>query len=390
MSKPRCRSQSNRHAFTLVELLATIAIVAILVTAGTFFTASYIQWAQNTADQRTLLVLNDALTRYKCEGGNINALTAGAQIGNVISALQTSVSWAGTTHQFMQKGVTYPARSLSAAGNGPNYYFYQYNTYTSGTPSASTPTNTYPYGQGNGYISNNGASIGLAIYGSGYGAVAFKDNNGNITYETGTMPTLSPAASSYTFWSCVGNGDPTPSGAIGSFGIGGSLNSLNVSGLTALWQLLCSNAGLTSLNISGCTALTQLQCSNNQLTSLNLSGCTALTQISCSNNQLPSLPGLSACTGLQSLDCGTNQLTTLNVSGFTALTSLICWSNNLTYLNVSGCPVLTTLYCCSNHLPANSGLIITGDFALAAEGQCTPSWWHTPFYTDGGVVPVGP
>jgi len=60
----------ERKGFTLVELLSAMAIIAILATLAIEFIGSYISWAQNTADQRTLLVLNDALNRYKCEHGS--------------------------------------------------------------------------------------------------------------------------------------------------------------------------------------------------------------------------------------------------------------------------------------------------------------------------------
>ena len=62
-------------------------------------------------------------------------------------------------------------------------------------------------------------------------------------------------------------------------------------------------AGVTSINVSGTyfspgtisslkgieffTALEDLRCSDNQLNSLDVSGCTALTKLFCYNNQLP-------------------------------------------------------------------------------------------------------
>jgi prepilin-type N-terminal cleavage/methylation domain-containing protein len=129
-----CHS-SHRSGFTLIELLATIAIVAVIVVSALFYIPSYISWAQQNADQQTLAVLNDALTRYKNEGGNVGALTLGAPLGHILTAMQTPVTWAGMTHQFLNTGFTYPARSLQATGNGAQFVFYQYNSYT-GTPHA--------------------------------------------------------------------------------------------------------------------------------------------------------------------------------------------------------------------------------------------------------------
>ena len=106
------------NAFTLVELLTVITITAILVTVAVFYTAGYVAFAKHTSDQQTLAVLNDALNRYKCDGGDVNALTASAPIANVLAKLQAPIHWAGgLTHQVMQAGITYPACSLTALGD---------------------------------------------------------------------------------------------------------------------------------------------------------------------------------------------------------------------------------------------------------------------------------
>jgi prepilin-type N-terminal cleavage/methylation domain-containing protein len=120
----------SHHAFTLIELLAAVAIMAALIVGALFFTASYITWAHNTADQRSLIVLNDALNRYKTEGGNISALTSGAQISHVLTKMATTLNWAGMSHNVMQAGVTYQGRSIDSIGNGASYHFTRYNTYT--------------------------------------------------------------------------------------------------------------------------------------------------------------------------------------------------------------------------------------------------------------------
>ena len=85
--------------------------------------------------------------------------------------------------------------------------------------------------------------------------------------------------------------------------------------------LLCNNNLLNSLDVSGCTALSWLDCYWNQLTSLDVSGCSALTTLLCSNNQLTSLD-VTGCTALTILGCYENQLTSLDVSGCSALTWL--------------------------------------------------------------------
>jgi type II secretory pathway pseudopilin PulG len=109
--------------------LATIAILAVLITIASFFIANYITYSRQISDKQTLSTLNDALTRYKTEGGDITALTSDAPIGNVLRNLKTPVNWAGMIHQFIQTGITYPSRSLSANNDGVQYRFYRFNSY---------------------------------------------------------------------------------------------------------------------------------------------------------------------------------------------------------------------------------------------------------------------
>ena len=127
------------------------------------------------------------------------------------------------------------------------------------------------------------------------------------------------------------------------------LTSLNVSGCTALTELVCNNNRLTSLEASGCTALTTLYCGGNQLTSLDISGCTALTTLDCSRNPLTSI-NLSGCHSLKEFSWTGGKLTSLDVSGCTSLTKLVCNNNRLTSLEASGCTALTTLDCSGNPL----------------------------------------
>jgi hypothetical protein len=103
----------------------------------------------------------------------------------------------------------------------------------------------------------------------------------------------------------------------------------------ALTTLSCNNNFLNSLNVSGCTALSFLSCDNNFLNSLNVSGLTALTFLSCDNNFLNSL-NVSGLTALTFLSCSINSLTSLDVSGLTALAFLSCSNNSLTSLRAVG------------------------------------------------------
>lgn len=106
-----------------------------------------------------------------------------------------------------------------------------------------------------------------------------------------------------------------------------------------------------TLEVSGLTALTNLSCSDNQLTALDVTG-TALTDLYCSENNLKTLSGLGNLTKLAYLYCSENQLTTLDVSG-TDLIVLNCYNNNLETLDGLGSLMqLTFLSCYNNQLTA--------------------------------------
>jgi len=87
---------------------------------------------------------------------------------------------------------------------------------------------------------------------------------------------------------------------------------------------------IKNINFRGCTALEKLsgnsdRCSliNLQLESLDISGCTALVSLDVSRNNLTVLD-VSDCTALKNLDCSLNKLTMLDLSNNTALTSVTC------------------------------------------------------------------
>ena len=305
----------------------------MLVTAALFYIPSYIAYAQQQSDQRTLYVLNDALTRYKTQGGNVSALTIGTPIGHVISAMQTPVNWAGMTAQFIQTGVTYPARSLQAVGNGAQYHFVSYNSYTDPALVFGTPTNRYFYGSGVGYMANGSAQAYTINITASTGFYAVKLSSGATTvYASGSHNV--GTADSITYWSCVG-----PAGA------DNGSNSVAQGNITAL---TCSSQLLTALDVTGLIAITSLTCNWNLLATLDLSHCLLLSTLTFSNGGNTNLISVDISNTLLTSFTVTDQnnLTKLNATNCTALTSLDCHSNvALNALNVTGCINLTTLNC---------------------------------------------
>lgn len=53
-----------KKGFTLLELLATIAIMAVLIAAILPFVANYTAWAKRTTANRSALIVADAINRY--------------------------------------------------------------------------------------------------------------------------------------------------------------------------------------------------------------------------------------------------------------------------------------------------------------------------------------
>ena len=121
----------------MVEILSSLAILAVLVSAMLVFIPAFVSWTKQTSDKQTLAVLNDALNRYKTQGGGTVGLTSEAPIVHVLARLQSQISWAGITHQVLQSGKTYIGRSIDSKGDGAQYRFTRYNTYIEETGGSS-------------------------------------------------------------------------------------------------------------------------------------------------------------------------------------------------------------------------------------------------------------
>lgn len=171
------------------------------------FVPALMSWAQQTSDKQTLTILNDALTRYKTEGGSIAALTAGAPIGDVLAAMQQPLTRGGMTHNVMQTGQTYPSSYSNAGGSGSSYIFWRFNSYNGYLTGTVQQPSTLPYGDNVGYMSNNGTNPYPIQFFSGY--VAARNASGVVTIFNATNYTL-PASPSYTFWQCNSATDSTP------------------------------------------------------------------------------------------------------------------------------------------------------------------------------------
>lgn len=162
----------------------------------------------------------------------------------------------------------------------------------------------------------------------------------------------------------VGNSDSTPEENKNK------ITTINLSTLTKLRTLWCSDNQITALDLSNCPDLRNLQCDNNLLTELDVTHCHYLNMFSCTNNQLtaldvtqcPDMAVLSCynnqiteldvtyCLQFEQLYCNNNQLTSIDVTNHDKMIILNCNNNQLTTLDLSGCTELFQLYCYNNQI----------------------------------------
>lgn len=189
-------------------------------------------------------------------------------------------------------------------------------------------------------------------------SLSCNDQQPNYSYSA-YLDTLNISGlTALTSVSCTGNVELSAFNASGctsltSISLGGSYApsglAVNLGNCMALTDLNLDSKNLNALNISGCSALTSINCGNNQLTSLDISDSPALTSLLCNNNQLTSLNTFDNA-GLETLDCSNNQLPYLIVSLNTALITLNCSYNQVSYLDLYNNAALTTLNCSHNDL----------------------------------------
>lgn len=114
----------------------------------------------------------------------------------------------------------------------------------------------------------------------------------------------------------------------------GTLDHLNLSGLTALTQLLVSGNQLKNINLANLNHLRLLFCDSNSLNELNVSKNQWISKLNCSRNNLRELD-LANLTKLDELDCSYNRMTRLVISKTNLLNKLDCSGNLLSEENLN-------------------------------------------------------
>ena len=125
------------------------------------------------------------------------------------------------------------------------------------------------------------------------------------------------------------------------------LTELDLSANTQLKVLHCYDNRISSLKLPD--SLEQLLCWNNPIGSLDVSGMTELYDLACANTGLTKLD-VSANAKLKYLAFNDNDVKTIDLSGNPLLEELACWNCGLGSLDVSHNPNLTWLRCWGNSI----------------------------------------
>lgn len=125
------------------------------------------------------------------------------------------------------------------------------------------------------------------------------------------------------------------------------VGTLDFSGCTALWGLVCSGNRLDGVDVSGCDSLSELVCCRDGLTELDVSGLANLWRLYCACNPLFDID-VSNNAYLSQLDCSDIGLTELDLSANPRLSHLYCSDNELAHLDLTANPNMWDLVCENN------------------------------------------
>ena len=126
------------------------------------------------------------------------------------------------------------------------------------------------------------------------------------------------------------------------------VETIDVTSLEFLENLTCGNYNnsedLTTLNVTGMSTLKELHCSDNSLTVLDLTGLINIEYLSCKNSTISSVI-LDDNINLKNINLSETAITTLDLTGYVNLENLNVYHSQLTQLNLENCVSLIELYC---------------------------------------------
>ncbi|KAF2519858.1 T9SS type A sorting domain-containing protein [Flavobacterium salilacus subsp. salilacus] len=126
------------------------------------------------------------------------------------------------------------------------------------------------------------------------------------------------------------------------------VETIDVTSLEFLENLTCGNYNnsedLTTLNVTGMSTLKELHCSDNSLTVLDLTGLINIEYLSCKNSTISSVI-LDDNINLKNINLSETAITALDLTGYVNLENLNVYHSQLTQLNLENCVSLIELYC---------------------------------------------
>ena len=413
------------RAFTMIELLAAIAIVAVITALVIPWVGNYMSWARLTAARHTCAVLNESLNEYRALGGLRKAYDMEGSTGSTLNAatlttaaiehLRSGFENSGQTVGFIHANQEINTAYIGSTGSGSTFRFVvDEDSASSGTNlSSTTPTLSVPN-----VVVKTGTAATMTVTVSGIASGALDGQSVTLTIDGisySDTEKLSSDTATFTLPADTDVGIYTADATLGAHTIGGvSYVAASSDGTLTVWPVLDDGVGymangdadggysiltttstgymafndgstttVESVSSSTVTTLdatdhytfwasdeegtmegniTAFSCFSSSLTSLDVSECPALTYLGCGVNSLKGL-NVSGCSSLTTLYCYANSLTSLDVSGCSSLTTFLCYSNLLKSLDVSNHTALSSLECNSNSL---TSLDVSGCSALTA------------------------
>jgi prepilin-type N-terminal cleavage/methylation domain-containing protein len=121
------------RAFTMIELLASIAILAVIAAIVFAFVGNYVDYARLTAARRTCAILNESLNEYRTLGGLTKAHSLQGAVGttqnartltdDAITALKTGFTVGGIRKNFVNKTQSIDTSMIGSTGQGSHFRF---------------------------------------------------------------------------------------------------------------------------------------------------------------------------------------------------------------------------------------------------------------------------
>jgi hypothetical protein len=133
---------------------------------------------------------------------------------------------------------------------------------------------------------------------------------------------------------------------------GTKLTNLNLSGLSKLEELNCTDNLLTSLDLTNCTSLLRVNAGYNKFTSFSLADNLKIESLTIENNKLLKNVNTKNLSKLKYISISNCVVEDLDLTDLAFLNSVNCDRNALSNLNLKGCVSLETLSCFTNQLKA--------------------------------------